>query len=68
MKQGQLDEVDHGNLEAFLDVVLHRHGAKELDSATAKSVLLPVMSALDSGDIHEVRRWIEEGRPAAPAR
>ena len=65
---GRLSTADHENLSAFLDTVLRRHGAGEMSEGTAKGVLMAVMSSLDSGDIHAVRRWIDEGRPAPAAR
>jgi hypothetical protein len=66
--QGQLSAIDHDHLGAFLDTVLRRHAAGEMSAGVAKNVLLTVMSALDRGDLHEVRRWIEEGRAATATR
>lgn len=66
--QGQLSAIDHDHLGAFLDTVLRRNAAGEMSAGVAKNVLLTVMSALDRGDLQEVRRWIEEGRAATATR
>lgn len=61
MSADNLSEKDHTNLDRFLGLVLDRHKSGELSRARAIGTLAHVIAALDKGNLHEVRQWLEEG-------
>lgn len=64
MSKGSLTRQDQANLTAFLTQVIENHTSGGMSIADCVSYIKHVVNAVDRGDIHEVRRWIEEGRPA----
>ncbi len=57
----QMTDQDAANARAFVGRVLDDFKAGRIAREAAAGGLWQVIAALDAGDIHEARRWFEEG-------
>lgn len=59
---GQLTDDDHKRLDGFLGKVLDAYRHDAVNQVAAVAVIAQVIAALDSGDIAEVRSWLDPAR------
>ena len=62
MKDTQLKQKDHDNLDIFLGSVLDYYKDGEVSKERAIGTIAHVMAALERGNYEEARKWFEQGR------
>ena len=62
MKDPQLTEKNHEDMDQFLGHVLDYYKTGQIDKTEAVSTLAHVMAALDQDNYSEAINWFEQGR------
>lgn len=64
MSETSLTRQDQTNLRVFLTQIFENYSSGKMGIGNSVSCIEHLVNAIDQGDMHEFRRWIEEGRPA----